>query len=467
MDLYDMDQVEDAVSQTLPANKLETENIGKLLLGYSLPAIISMTLVSLYNIIDSIFIGYGVGAMAISGLAVAFPFMNLVMAVCLLVAVGGSTICSIELGCKNKQRAIMVLGHVVMLSLIFGTAFGVIGLLLLDPVLKLFGASPETLPYAHDFMQIILISAPIACLMLSLSHLTRASGYPKKAMLISLLSIGVNLVLAPIFIFGLHWGIRGAALGTVIAQTVAMISYLIHFFDKRNIVHFQPRIFKLRPAVLKPMLAIGLSPFLMNMCGCLVVIVINHRLQSYGGDLAIGAFGIINRLLMLFAMIITGLTQGMQPILGYNFGARRPERVRQTLIYGVVAGTIVTTVGCLAAQIFPSLLVRMFTDDATLIALAINGLRISSLVFFLVGSQIVISSYFQSIGLASVAIFLSLSRQLVFLLPGLIFLPYFLDLDGVWTSMPVADVIAFVVTVAILRLNFRSRPATHSSGKVV
>lgn len=453
------------MTQVDAVNRLETESIGKLLLSYSLPAIVSMIIVSLYNICSSIFIGHGVGPLAITGLAVTFPFFNLLLAVCMLVAIGGATVCSIELGAKNSERAAQVLGHDVILSLIFAVVFAALALIFIDPILRLFGASDETLPYARDYMRIILWGAPIGNLMVALSHLMRASGSPTKSMLIQLLSVGSNIALTPLFIFVLDWGIKGAGIATVLSQVLALVFLLIHFFDKRNVVHFKRGIFRLNASVVKAMMSIGLSPFLMNMCACLIVMVINVRLQEYGGDLAIGAYGIVNRLLMLYAMTIIGLSQGMQPLVGYNYGAKRMDRVHRTLFYGLIAATVVTSIGTLSSQLVPAFLAGLFTDHQGLLDLSVNGMRICTAAFFLVGSQIVIAGYFQSMGRASVAILLSLSRQLLFLLPGLIFLPRFFGLDGIWMSLPVADVVASIGSIFVLWYTIWHSPVTFGGGR--
>lgn len=453
------------MSQVNVTNRLETESIGRLLLEYSLPAIISMVIVSLYNIFSGIFIGRGVSHLAITGLAVTFPFMNLVLAVCMLVAIGGATVCSIELGAKHQPRAALVLGHNVVLSLAFAVVFAAIGLYFLDPILRLFGASDASLPYARDYMEVILWGAPIGNLMVALSHFLRASGYPAKSMVISLLSVGSNLALTPILIFVFGMGIRGAAYATVLSQLFALILLIIHFRNPGNVVHFRRGIYRLRLPVVKSILSIGLSPCLMNASSCLIIMVINLRLYAYGGDMAIGAYGIANRLLMLFAMIIMGLTQGMQPLIGYNYGAKRLDRVSRTLKLGIIAGSSVTTIGFLAFQFTPEILARMFTDHTGLIAMSANGLRLASALFVVVGGQIVITGYFQSMGRASIAVLLSLSRQLLFLLPGLIFLPRLFGLDGVWVSLPIADAVATVVTVYILRRSFRAAPGWISGRK--
>lgn len=440
------------MSQTNTAvNELETESIGKLLVRFSLPAIVSMTVVSLYNIISSIFIGQSEGPLAITGLAITFPFMNLALAVCLMVGIGGAIMCSIELGAKHPERAAKTLGITVVLSIVFAIAFAIPCLVFIDPILRVFGASDATLPYARDYMEIILICAPIGNVMISLMHFMRASGYPMRSMAVNLFSVAVNIVFTPLFIFSFGWGIRGAALATVLAQAATLAVMMLHYCSKNSAVHFKPGIWRVRLGIAKPMLAVGLAPCLMNACACLVIVVINLSLGHYGGDLSIGAYGIANRLLMLFAMVIFGINQGMQPLIGYNYGARRMDRVRLTLKYGIIAGTVITSSGFLAFQFTPEPLVRLFTTHPELIEKAAQGLRLCTMVFFLVGAQIVIAAYFQSMGRASMAIFLSLSRQLLFLIPAMLVLPHFLGVIGVWLSLPIADVMAFVVTVLMFR----------------
>lgn len=439
------------MTQNIKINRLESESMGRLLLGFSLPAIASMTTVSLYNIISGIFIGQGVGALAIAGLAVTFPFMNLVLAVSMLVAIGGATVCSIALGAKDGETASAALGQNVVLSLVFAAVFGAACLYFIDPLLRLFGASDNTIPYAREYMEVILMGAPVGNLMIALNHFMRASGYPMRSMAISVFSVGTNLVMTPVFIYSLGWGIRGAAVATVVSQVLALACMLAHFADRRSAVHFMRGIFTPRLDVVKSMLSIGLSPFLMNLCACLVVLMINVTLRAHGGDMSVGAYGVANRLLMLFAMIIIGLTQGMQPIVGFNYGARRMDRVKHVLRLGIVAGTVVSTTGFLAFQFFPRPLALLFTDHPELVDMAVNGLRLCSMAFFLVGSQIVIAAYFQSMGKASVAIFLSLSRQLLFVIPGLLILPRWMGLDGVWVSLPLADAMATLISIYILR----------------
>ena len=432
-------------------NRLETEPIGKLLVSFSLPAIVSTTIIGVYNISTSIFIGQGEGHLAITGLAVTFPFMNLALAVCMMVALGGATVCSIQLGAGRPWRACLVLGHAVTLSLGFAVLFAAPCLIFLDPILRIFGASDATLPYAREYMEIILWATPMSNVMISLIHFMRASGYPAKSMYMNLLSIGLNLILTPVFIFICHWGIRGAALATVLSQLIALLAALAHFCNRRNTVHFRRGIFRMYPRVVRPMLSVGLSPFLMNSCACLVIVVINISMRHYGGDLFIGAYGIANRLTLLFVMVIFGLTQGMQPLIGYNYGARRNDRVSQTLRYGLIAASFITGMGFLAFQFLPRQLTGLFTTHPDLTAICIKGLRLCTSAFFTVGSQVVITIYFQSMGKPAISIFLSLSRQLLFLLPGLIILPLYLGVDGIWISLPLADSLAFIVAALMLR----------------
>lgn len=431
--------------------------IGKLLVEYSIPAIIGMTLTSLYNIIDSIFIGHGVGALAISGLAITFPLMNLLVAFCTLVGVGGATLSSIRLGQKDKKGAEDILGNVAILCVINAIFYGGLAFIFLEPILFFFGASEATLPYARDFMQVILLGSPISYVMIGLNNIMRATGYPKKAMLSSMLTVGCNIILAPIFIFVLNWGIRGAALATIRSQFIGMLWVLYHFYSPKTYIRFQRHSMRLKQHIIANIFAIGMSPFVMNVCACCIVIFINNRLLNYGGDMAIGAFGILNRIQMLFVMIVMGITMGMQPITGYNYGAQHFDRVKRTLKLGITAGCIITTLGFIIGELFPGIFVGMFTDNHELTDEATLALRIGILSFPVVGAQIVITQFFQSIGKARISIFLSLSRQLLFLLPGLAFLPPFYGVEGVWFSMPLSDALAFAVAALMLAYHYKKK----------
>lgn len=440
---------------------LGTVPIGKLLLQYSIPAIIGMTLTSMYNIIDSIFIGHGVGAIAIAGLAVSFPLMNLVIAFCMLVSAGGSTIASIRLGQKDVNGATEILSHTLSLCLINSIVFGLMSFIFLDDILMFFGASHETLPYARSFMQVILLGTPISYTMIGLNNVMRSTGYPKKAMLTSMVTVFANIILAPIFIFQFEWGMQGAATATVISQSIGMVWVLHHFADKRNMVHFEGNIWRIKRSIVKDIFAIGMSPFLMNVCACAIVIIINNGLQAHGGDMAVGAYGIINRLLTLYVMIVIGLTMGMQPIIGYNFGAQQHERVKRTLRLGIISGVVITSSGFIICELFPHGVSAIFTDNDELINIAVEGIRYGILMFPLVGAQIVISNFFQSIGKAKISIFLSLTRQLVYLLPGLLIFPHFWGLKGIWVSMPVSDGLAFITAMASLMIYIKKEKAIN------
>ena len=434
---------------------LGTERIGKLLTQYAIPAIIAMTASSLYNMADIIFIGHGVGPLAISGLALTFPLMNLAAAFGSLVGVGASTLVSVKLGQKDYEGANQVLGNVLVLNVLLGLAFTFVFLLLLDPILYFFGASENTIGYARDYMQIILYGNVITHMYLGLNAVLRSSGFPKQAMYATLASVVINCILNPIFIFGFEWGIKGSAWATVISQVISLTGQMIHFSSSKQLLHFKKGIYKLRKEVVKGILYIGMSPFLMNLCSCLIVILINRGLKEHGGDMAIGAYGIVNRIIFLFVMIIMGFNQGMQPIAGYNFGARLYPRVTEVTKLTMKWAIGVATTGFLLCQLFPTLIVNMFTTDDELVKAAVFGLHIVFAVFPIVGFQMVATNFFLSIGMSKKAIFLSLTRQMLFLIPCLIVLPRFFGTLGVWISMPVADTIATVVTAIVLVNQFK------------
>ncbi|MDR1356935.1 MAG: MATE family efflux transporter [Tannerellaceae bacterium] len=434
---------------------LGTERIDKLLKGYAIPAIIALTAASLYNIADSIFIGHGVGALAIAGLALTFPLMNLAAAFGSLVGVGASTLISVKLGQQEYEGANKALGNVLTLNIIIGIAFTAVFLYFLDPILEFFGAGENTIGYARDYMQIILAGNVVTHTYLGLNAVLRSSGHPKSAMYATLASVVINCVLNPIFIFGFGWGIKGSAWATVISQLISLAWQIAHFADRRQLLHFKKGIYRLKAEFVRSMLSIGLSPFLMNLCSSLVVLLINLGLKEHGGDMAIGAYGIVNRIVFLFVMVIMGLNQGMQPIAGYNFGARRFERVTHVTRLTIFWAVGVATFGFIVCQLFPTYILKLFTTDAVLIAEAGYGMRIVFAVFPVVGFQMVATNFFLSIGKSGQAIFLSLTRQLLFLVPCLIVLPRFFGIAGVWVSLPAADLIATVLTAFMIAAQFR------------
>lgn len=434
---------------------LGTENIGKLLMQYAVPAIIAMTASSLYNMVDSIFIGHGVGPLAISGLALTFPLMNLAAAFGSLVGVGAATLVSVKLGQKDYDTAQRVLGNVLVLNILLGVAFTLVVMPFLDPILYFFGGSDATVPYARDYMEIILIGNAVTHLYLGLNSVLRSAGHPQKAMYATVATVIINTILDPVFIYGFGWGIRGAAIATILAQIIALVWQLKLFSNRDELLHFHRGIFRLKRKIVFDSLAIGMSPFLMNIAACFIVILINQGLKRYGGDLAIGAFGIVNRLVYIVVMIVMGLNQGMQPIAGYNYGAQQYSRVNKVLKMTIVYATVVTTVGFAIGMAFPRLVVSIFTSDAELIDISARGLRIIILFFPIIGFQMVTANFFQSIGMAGKAIFLSLSRQLLILLPCLLILPHFFGELGVWVSMPVSDLLASLVAALMLMMQFR------------
>lgn len=452
------------------ATELGTERIRKLLVQYAVPAIIAMTASSLYNMVDSVFIGQGVGPLAISGLALTFPLMNLAAAFGSLVGVGAATLVSMRLGQRDYETAQKVLGNVVTLNLVIGVAFGALTLAFLDPILYFFGASEATIGYARDYMRIILMGNVVTHMYLGLNSVLRAAGHPRKSMYATINTVVINALLDPLFIYGFGWGIEGAAIATVLAQLVSLAWQFRILSDRSELLHLRRGIYRPEGKIVRNILAIGMSPFLMNLAACFIVILINKGLKQYGGDLNIGAYGIVNRLAFFFVMVVMGINQGMQPIAGYNFGARQFARVDRVLKLTIVGATGVMILGFLVGEFAPRLAVSAFTKDPELIRLASEGMRIVFCCFPIIGFQMVTTNFFQSIGMAGKAIFLSLSRQLLFLMPGLIFLPRIFDEMtpwdgswGVWCSMPLSDLLASVVAAFMLVHQLRKFGAARAA----
>lgn len=411
--------------------------------------------------VDSIFIGQGVGPMAISGLALTFPFMNLAAAFGAGVGVGASSCISVKLGQKDYKTAQQVLGNTVTLNLIIGIAFSIVSLLFLDPILCFFGASEQTLPYARDYMVIILLGNVFSHMYFGMNAVLRAAGKPRQAMNATIFTVVLNTILDPIFIYPMNLGIQGAAYATILSQVLALVWQMRIFSNKNELLHLRRGIYRLKKSIVENILAIGLSPFSMNVCACIVVIFINKGLLQYSGDLAVGAYGIANKVCFIFVMVNMGLNQGMQPIAGYNYGAMKFDRLMQVLKLAVIAGTCITTCGFLVAEFIPEPCARLFTTDPELIRLSVNGMRIMMAAFVLVGSQMVITNFFQSIGMAKISMFLSLSRQMIFLLPMLLLLPLFLGVDGIWWAMPISDTIAEIVAVVMMMTYMRKFKEQH------
>ena len=432
------------------ALELGTKPVGALLLQYALPAMVAMVASSLYNIIDRSVIGQVVGPTAIAGLGITFPFMNLSGAFGAAVGVGASTCISVKLGQRDYQTAEHLLGNTVTLNLIVGFLFMVVCLFFLDPILRFFGASDATLPYAREFMQVILAGNMITHMYFGMNAVLRAAGKPRHAMYATLFTVGCNMVLVVAFVWWFRWGIRGAALATITSQTLALCWQMWVFSDKRELLHLKRGIYKLKADLVRNIISIGISPFLMNATSCVIVIAMNNQFVRYGGDMAVGAYSIANSMVMVFFMFVIGITQGMQPIVGYNYGAQNFSRMLRCLWLAITVATMILLLGWTLSMLFPRQIARIFTADPTLVEMSARGLRIDMLVFPVVASQAVITNFFQCIGKVKVSIFLSLSRQLILLLPMAFLFPLWWGLDGVWFSMPASDFLAFLVTIPLL-----------------
>ncbi len=442
--------------------ELGTERVGKLLVQYAIPAIVAQIAASLYNLIDRAFIGHipNVGTDAISGLTNTFPFMNLSVAFGAMIGVGGATLLSVRLGQRDYDSARNILGNLVTLNVIVGILFAAVSFLFIDEILLFFGASENTLPFARDYMEVILAGNIITHLYFGINAALRSSGHPQQAMTATIMTVIMNAVLTPIFIFVFGMGIRGAALATILAQLLTLMWQTKLLSNPNELLHLQRGIYKLKGDIVKRILRIGMSPFLINTAACMVVIIINQGLRNNSvstadGDLSTAAYGISNSMQFIFVMIVLGLTQGMQPIVSYNYGAKHPDRVRKALLLTMFWATLVTTVGFVACVGFPELFVRIFTPEPLLIERASWAMRVMCMFMPVIGFQLVATNFFQSIGKVNKSIFLSLTRQVLMLIPLLTILPLFIGVNGVWYSMPISDVVAAILTVIVLLLHFR------------
>ena len=432
--------------------ELGVEPVHKLLWKYAMPAIIAMTVSSLYNIVDSIYIGHGCGALALGALTVAKPFMDICAAFGSLVGVGAPSLLAIYLGEKDYDRANRVLGNVIVLNIILSAIVMAVGLIWLDPILYAFGASEDTIVYAHEYMEIILYGNVLTHIYFGLNAMLRSAGHPRFSMTATIVAVGVNIILDPIFIFGLGMGVRGAALATVISQAVAVVWQFTKFMDRNELVRFHRGIWRLNKHITLRALAIGMSPFLYNIAHCFVVIIINNQLKNFGGDLAIASYGVINRLTFVFAMIVMGLNQGMQPIAGYNYGAKHYDRVLRSFYLTCAYATGVMGIVFLLGEGCPVLITKMFTHDELLIEQTIKPMRIICSTMLIIGFQMVTGNLFTSIGKAGKSIFLSLTRQVLYLIPLTLCMPMLFanPLDGVWWAIPVSDGLAAITAVIVL-----------------
>ncbi|MCH5285621.1 MAG: MATE family efflux transporter [Akkermansiaceae bacterium] len=440
--------------------ELEKRSIWPLLVSYSLPAIVGMVAMSVYNLVDSVYVGRWCGAFAIAAMAIVFPIMNLMVAVGTLVGLGSAATASICLGQGKRARAERVLGHCVKMGLVLGVLVGWLPLPWLEDILRLFGATENTLAGAYDFMLVLMLGFPLSSSFMNLNHVMRASGYPKRAMVSLLISMVVNVAAAPVFIYVLDWGLSGAALATTLAQLVGMVWVLRHYMDKQSVLHFRWGIYRLRWPLVRRICSVGMPPCLLNICGCVVVVFFNFRFMQYDGDMGVAAYGVVNRVVFFFAMIVLGITQGLQPIAGYNLGLGRYSRVRLVLFYAMAWATCITALGALSMELFPRSIVSIFAREsdanaAMLVELATRGVRLLGICFALVGSQMVIGNFFQAIGRPVLSIFLNLTRQLLLLIPALCLLPGWLGEPGIWLSQTVADFLSSCIGFTVLYLFFR------------
>ena len=432
--------------------ELSDSPVGRLLWRYSLPAVVGMLVMSLYNIIDRIFIGQGVGPEAIAGLAITFPVMNLSAALGVLIGAGGSARLSILLGAKDFNGARRTLCSSLILLLIIVCCYLCCFAIFIDEILIAFGASEVTLPYARDFMIYILPGMFMTNFAFTFNNFMRASGYPVKAMITMLIGAGCNLILAPIFIFYLDMGIKGAAIATDISMMISAYFVLSHFFSSKSTLHFTKDrdLYKLRAKIVLPVLSIGAAPSVVNAAACFINVIINKSLYQYGGDMAVAAAGIFTSYTSLMTMVVVGICQGMQPIIGYNYGAGKIGRLRRTYWLAVAVSTVIVSTGQTIGLLFPDYIGRAFSGDAELIRETARCLHISLMAFTVVGFQVVSTTLFQSIGKAKASIFLSLTRQVLFLIPLLLVLPPRMGLDGVWTAFPLSDLVATLVTAVMV-----------------
>lgn len=433
-------------------NRLATENIGKLIWEFSIPAITGTIVMSLYNVVDRIFIGQGVGPLAISGLALTFPFMNVLLAFGMLIGAGAASRISITLGEGETEKAEKILGNAFSLTFLISGSAVLLSYIFMEDLLILFGGTEKTTSYAMEYMRIIVPGNLLAALFFGMNNIIRASGHPKRAMHSIVVAALLNVVLDPLFIFVLDMGIQGAAIATVISYFIGSIWNVSHFLGKKTNIVLRKKNFKLDRKIIYSIVSIGMSPFSMQIAASLVIIIINTTLLKHGGDLAVGAYGILNSLLILVLMLIIGLNQGTQPIVGYNFGAKLYSRMFETLKQSAIIATIITVSGFLIFMLFPHGVVSVFSTDEELQHIAANGLKITVLMFPVVGFQIVVANFFQSIGKAKIAIFLSLTRQFIFMIPCLLILPGIFGLNGAWASLSASDALSTIVSLLTITI---------------
>ncbi|MBU3110599.1 MATE family efflux transporter [Clostridium lacusfryxellense] len=437
------------------SKQLGEESIGKLLIKFSVPAIIGMLVNGLYNVIDRVFIGRGVGNLALAGVTVTFPIAIMIMAFAMLVGIGSAALISIKLGQQKKEEAEHILGNAFTLLIIISILVTILGLIFLDPILSKIGASKDIMPFAKDYITIILIGGIFQGVGFGLNNTIRSEGNPKAAMFTMLIGGILNTILDPIFIFVFHMGTRGAAIATILSQAISMIWVLYYFFGGKSVLKIRYKNLKLDAKVVKSIFAIGMSPFSMQLAASVVSIISNRSLVQYGGDIALGAMGVIMSVVMMILMPTFGINQGCQPIIGYNYGAKNYHRVKHALFIAIIAATCITVTGFAIIELFPKQIIGLFNKDPELLAVGSHGIRIYLMMLPIIGFQIVSANYFQAIGKAGISIFLGLSRQVILLIPLLFILPRFFGLTGVWMSGPSSDALASIITAVFIFIEIK------------
>lgn len=437
---------------------LAEEKISKLLIKYSVPAILSMLITSLYNIVDRAFIGAikDVGPLAIAGLGVTMPIFTLIVSFGVLISMGATTNIAIKLGEGNRKEAEKYLGNAFIFSIIVALAIMVIGLSFINPILKIFGASSDTIIYAKEYISVILIGSVSCITGFTLNNIIRVDGSPKFAARTMILGCLINVVLDPLFIFTFNMGIRGAAIATVLTQVIVFIVIIGYFFSDKSTMKLKRENFRLEIRTVKKIILLGIAPFLMEIATSFVSLIMNNSLKIYGGDLAIGAMTAVTSIVLIFIMPIFGINQGVQTIIGYNYGAKKYKRAKDSLKLAILYSTIISVIGFILIEIFPKIFISIFSTDSELMNIAIGGLRVYALTLPLIGVILIGPAYFQAIGKVKQSMFLSILRQVIVLIPVLYVLPKFINLNGVWVAQPITDIISAVIIVFLLVKEFRS-----------
>ncbi|MBU3114122.1 MATE family efflux transporter [Clostridium lacusfryxellense] len=446
------------------SKQLGEMKVSKLLIKFSIPAIIGMLVNALYNVVDRIFIGNGVGSLGIAGITIAFPVMLVMMAFSMLIGIGANSLVSIRLGQNRKEEAQGIFGNAVSLLILSSLSLSIIGIVFLNPLLKLLGASAQILPYAKDYLKIILIGGVFQSIGMGMNNFIRSEGNPKIAMYTMLIGALINTILDPIFIFWFKWGMQGAALATIISQAVSAIWVFKYFLSGNSLLKLHKKDIKLKINVIRGILALGAAPFAMQIAASIQNFIMNTSLATYGGDIAISGMGVVISIMTLMVMPIFGITQGVQPIIGYNYGAKKYNRVKEAYKLAVLFATSIVIIGWIITRVFPEQLVSMFNSkDTELIAFGTMAIKRFMIFLPFIGFQIVSSNYFQAVGKPKHSALLGLSRQVIILIPALMILPKFFGLIGVISAGPLADIFSTVLTGIFIFFEMKKLDEHHKS----